>query len=120
MVKGRLNTEMGQIAVRPEVIAAYAGSVAVECFGIVGMASVSMKDGLVRLLGRSKLSQGIQVVITPENKLRISFHLIVAYGVNINTVSDNLIENVKYRVEAFSGMEIEKIKIYVEDVRSID
>ena len=84
------------------------------------MASVSMKDGLVRLLGRSKLSQGIQVIITPENKLRISFHLIVAYGVNINTVSDNLIENVKYRVEAFSGMEIEKIKIYVEDVRSID
>ena len=80
MVKERLNNEMGQIAVRPEVIAAYAGSVAVECFGIVGMASVSMKDGLVRLLGRSKLSQGIQVVITPENKLRISFHLIVAYG----------------------------------------
>ena len=120
MVKGRLNNEMGQIAVRPEVIAAYAGSVAVECFGIVGMASVSMKDGLVRLLGRSKLSQGIQVVITPENKLRLSFHLIVAYGVNINTVSDNLSENVKYRVEAFSGMEIERIKIYVEDVRSID
>ena len=107
MVKGRLNNEMGQIAVRPEVIAAYAGSVAVECFGIVGMASVSMKDGLVRLLGRSKLSQGIQVVITPENKLRISFHLIVAYGVNINTVSDNLIENVKYRVEACRGRQID-------------
>ena len=79
MVKGRLNNEMGQIAVRPEVIAAYAGSVAVECFGIVGMASVNMTDGLVRLLGRNKLGQGIQVLITPENKLRIAFHLIVAY-----------------------------------------
>ena len=120
MVKGRLNNELGQIEVRPEVIAAYAGSVAVECFGSVGMASVNMTDGLVRLLGRNKLGQGIQVLITPENKLRIAFHLIVAYGVNINAVSDNLIENVKYRVEAFSGMEIEKIKIYVEDVRSID
>ena len=120
MVKGRLNNELGQIEVRPEVIAAYAGSVAVECFGIVGMASVNMTDGLVRLLGRNKLGQGIQVLITPENKLRIAFHLIVAYGVNINAVSANLIENVKYRVEAFSGMEIEKIKIYVEDVRSID
>ena len=28
--------------------------------------------------------------------------------------------NVKYKVEAFTGMEIEKIKIYVEGVRSID
>ncbi len=27
----------------PEVIATYAGSVAVECFGIVGMAAVNMK-----------------------------------------------------------------------------
>ena len=33
-----------------DVIATYAGSVAVECFGIVGMAAVNMKDGLVRLL----------------------------------------------------------------------
>ena len=28
-----------------DVIATYAGSVAVECFGIVGMAAISMKDG---------------------------------------------------------------------------
>ena len=26
----------------------YAGTTAVECFGIVGMAAVSMKDGLVK------------------------------------------------------------------------
>ena len=44
MVKGRLNNELGQIEVRPEVIAAYAGSVAVEFFGIVGMASVNITD----------------------------------------------------------------------------
>jgi len=116
----RYTTELGSVVVDTKVIAQMAGLSAVELYGIVGMASVSMKDGLVRLLGRNKLGQGIQVLITPENKLRIAFHLIVAYGVNINAVSDNLIENVKYRVEAFSGMEIEKIKIYVEDVRSID
>jgi len=58
--------------------------------------------------------------VTPDNKLQLAFHLIVAYGVNINAVADNLIENVKYKVEAFTGMEIEKIKIYVEGVRSID
>ena len=46
--------------------------------------------------------------------------MIVAYGVSISTVADNLIENVKYKVEEFTGMEVEKINIYVEGVRVID
>ena len=36
-----------------------------------------------------------------------------------STVS-NLVSNVKYKVEAFTGMEIDKIDIYVEGVRAID
>ena len=47
-MKGRMNTEFGSILIDTDVIATYAGSVAVECFGIVGMATVNMKDGLVR------------------------------------------------------------------------
>ena len=49
-MKGSVNNDLGTISIRPEAIAKYAGSVAVECFGIVGMAAKSMKDGLVRLL----------------------------------------------------------------------
>ena len=79
-MNGRIDSGLGQIVIDTDVIATYAGSVAVECFGIVGMAAVSMKDGLVKLL-RS---------------------------------------NVKYKVEDFTGMEIEKINIYVEGVRAID
>ena len=45
---------MGEILIDTDVIAKYAGSVAVECFGIVGMAAVSMKDGLVKLLKRGQ------------------------------------------------------------------
>ena len=52
--------------------------------------------------------------------LTIDFHLIVAYGVNILAVSDNLISNVKYKVEEFTGMEVDKINIFVEGVRVID
>ena len=46
--------------------------------------------------------------------------MIVVYGVNISSVADNLISTVKYQVEEFTGMEIEKINIYVEGVRVID
>ena len=118
-MKGSMNTHLGNIMIDPEVIAQYAGSVAVECFGIVGMASVNVKDGLVKLLMKDSITHGIQVSIV-NNRLTLDFHVIVAYGVSIATVSDNLISNVKYKVENFTGLEIEKINIYVEGVRVID
>ena len=129
-MKGSMSTDLGIITVNPEVIAKYAGSVAVECFGIVGMAAVSMKDGLVKLLKGDSLTRGIkveidsdngiQVTISDNNEITLNFHVIVAYGVNILSVSDNLMSNVKYKVEEFTGMAVEKINIFVEGVRVID
>ena len=118
-MKGRMTTGMGEITINPDVIATYAGSVAVECFGIVGMAAVNMKDGLVKLLKKDSLKHGINVTLN-ENKISLDFHVIVAYGVSIRAVSDNLIANVKYKVEAFTGIEVENINILVEGVRVID
>lgn len=118
-MKGRMDTELGSILIDTDVIATYAGSVAVECFGIVGMAAVNMKDGIVKLLKKESLRHGISVSLS-ENKISLDFHVIVSYGVSISAVADNLISNVKYKVEEFTGMEIGKINIYVEGVRTID
>ncbi|WP_167954724.1 Asp23/Gls24 family envelope stress response protein [Anaerosporobacter faecicola] len=118
-MKGHMNTQMGEIMIDNEVISKYAGSAAVECFGIVGMASVNVKDGLVRLLKRDSLSHGVNVVIE-DNNLTIDMHIIVAYGVSISAVTDNLISNVKYKVEEFTGMKVEKINVFVEGVRVLD
>ena len=115
-----MSTDLGIITIDPEVIAKYAGTVAVECFGIVGMATVSMKDGLVHLLKKESLTRGITVAISDENHISINFHIIVAYGVSISAVTENLISNVKYRVEEFSGMPVDKINIYIEGVKVID
>ena len=119
-MKGSMSTDLGIITVNPEVIAKYAGTVAVECFGIVGMAAVNVKDGLVRLLKKDSLTHGIQVTLSEDNRITIHFHVIVSYGVSISAVTDNLISNVKYKVEEFSGMPVDKINIYIEGVRVID
>ncbi|HJD36818.1 MAG TPA: Asp23/Gls24 family envelope stress response protein [Candidatus Blautia ornithocaccae] len=118
-MNGFVDTGLGKITIDTDVIATYAGSVAVECFGIVGMAAVSMKDGLVKLLKKDSLKHGINVTIA-DNKITLEFHVIIAYGVSISAVSDNLISNVKYKVEEFTGLTIEKINILVEGVRVID
>ena len=72
------------------------------------------------LLKKDYLTHGINVAIDEDNKITIDFHVIVSYGVSISTVSDNLIETVRYKVEEFTGLEIKKINIYVEGVRVID
>ena len=118
-MKGHMNTELGEVTINSDVIAAYAGSVAVECFGIVGMAAVNAKDGLVKLLKRDTMTHGISVKIE-DNRIKLAFHIIIAYGVSISTVADNLIENVKYKVEEFTGMSVERVNIFVEGVRVID
>ena len=119
-MNGTLNNKLGKVSISSEVVAQYAGSTAVECFGIVGMAAVSMKDGLVKLLKGDSLTRGIKVEIDSQNKIELDFHVIVSYGVSISTVSDNLISTVKYKVEEFTGMKVEKINIFVEGVRVID
>ena len=96
-MKGSMSTELGIITISPEVIAKYAGSVAVECFGIVGMAAVNMKDGLVRLLKKDSLTHGIHVELTEDNRIHLDFH-----------------------VEEFSNMPVDKINVYIEGVRVID
>lgn len=118
-MKGQLQTEYGNVVIDEEVIARYAGINALECFGIVGMASVNMKDGLVSLLKKDNLTKGVSVKID-DNKISIDFHIIVVYGVSIATVTQNLIENVKYKVETFTNMSVEKINVFVEGVRVVD
>jgi len=122
MKSSSMDTHLGNVTIDSGVILQYAGSVANECFGIVGMASVNVKDGLVKLLkiNSADLCRGINVTLTENNKLNLSFHIIVSYGVSIQAVVENLISNVKYKVEEFTGLEIGKINVYVEDVKVID
>lgn len=119
MKTSSMNTHMGNIQIDNEVIAQYAGSVANECFGVVGMAGINVRDGLVKLLKMDSMTRGISVSVL-NNRLVLEFHVIVSYGVSILAVSDNLISNVKYKVEEFTGIAVEKINIFVEGVRVID
>jgi uncharacterized alkaline shock family protein YloU len=84
------------------------------------MAGVNMKEGIATLLKKETMTRGITVNMTSRNLLVIDFHVIVSYGVSIPAVCDNLMQSVKYRVEEFTGIEVEKINIFVEGVRLID
>jgi uncharacterized alkaline shock family protein YloU len=107
---------LGEIVITDEVIATLAGISAIECYGIVGMASKRATDGLVELLGRENLSRGVKVH-TQNDEIIIDLYIIVEYGISIAAVANNMIQTVKYNVENFTGMSVKKVNVMVEGVR---
>ena len=118
-MNGTYTTDYGKIVIDNGVIAKMAGMKALGCFGIVGMAALSKRDGIVKLLTRNSLTKGIRVTVE-DNEVYIDFHVIVAYGVSIATIAENLVDAVTYQVESSTGFKVRKINLIVEGVRVID
>ena len=70
-------------------------------------------------IGKEHLGHGIAVRMN-GGRIELDFHVIVSYGVSISAVAENLVSSVKYKLEAFTSMEVEKITVFVEGVRVID
>ena len=57
-----LNNEFGQIDISNDVIAQIAGGAAIECYGIVGMASKhQIRDGLTDILRKENFAKGVVI-----------------------------------------------------------
>lgn len=107
---------LGKIDISEEVIATIAGIAAVECYGLVGMASRKISDGFVELLGRESLSKGVQVRIE-NNEVIVDVFIIVSYGVRISEVAHNVMEKVRFSVEQMTGLPVGEVNVNVQGVR---
>ena len=113
----KTKNEMGTIGIHNEVIARLAGTVAMECYGVVGMAARSIKDGLVGLLKLESLSKGVRLQTHEEGDLTISLHIIVEYGTNLVAIAQTLMDNVRYKIEESVGLRVREVNIFIEGVR---
>ncbi len=113
----KIKTDFGSVTIDSEVIARVAGLAAMECYGVVGMASINVKDGFVQLLLGDSLTKGIKVTTQEDNQVILEFHIIVEYGTKISAIADNLMSTVKYKVEDMLGLAVANVDIYVEGVR---
>ena len=110
-------TSIGTITIDNEVIARIAGTTAMECYGVVGMAAVNMKDGIAQLLLGDSLTKGIKVEDLEDNTIALEFHIIVEYGTKISAIADNLMSTVKYKIEDMLGLKVDHIDVKVEGIR---
>jgi uncharacterized alkaline shock family protein YloU len=112
-----LQTKYGRIEISNDVIATIAGGAAVDCYGIVGMASKNqIKDGISEILRRENFSKG--VIVREENgEVHIDMYIVVSYGTKISEVAHNVQTKVKYTLDQILGLAVQSINIYVQGVR---
>jgi uncharacterized alkaline shock family protein YloU len=115
-MQSKIKNNSGQIAIENEVIARIAGMAAMGCYGVVGMAAINVRDGIVQLLKKESLAKGVKVANT-DGQLTISLHIVVEYGTNIPAIADTMISNVKYSVEENVGIKVKEVNIFVEGIR---
>ena len=111
--------QYGKIMISKEVLATLAGIAATECFGVVGMASHTLRDGIGQLLGKESISKGVEIE-EKNNNILVKVHIIVGYGTKISVIAGNVMQRVEYALVQYTGLEIEKVQVVVQDVRILD
>ena len=112
-----LTTTYGQIDISNEVIATIAGGAAVDCYGIVGMASKNqIKDGFTDILRKENFTRGV-IVRQEEDLVHIDMYIIVSYGTKISEIAHNVQSKVKYTLDKTVGLAVDTVNIFVQGVR---
>ena len=112
----KLDNDLGTVNISEEVISIIAGLTAIECYGLVGMASQGIQDGIARLLGRENLNKGIEVEKV-EDGIIVELYIIVEYGTKISEVANNVMNRVRYTLEDLAGINVAAVNINVQGVR---
>ncbi|MRS09591.1 Asp23/Gls24 family envelope stress response protein, partial [Bacillus anthracis] len=93
---------------------------AVDCYGIVGMASKNqLKDGLTDILRKENFTRGV-IVRKDEDEVHIDMYIIVSYGTKISEVAHNVQTKVKYTLDQTVGLAVDSVNIYVQGVKVIN
>lgn len=109
-----ITNEYGSIDISNDVIATLAGGAAVECYGIVGMASKhQVRDGIAEILGRDNYSKGV-IVSQNEGVLDVDMYIIVSYGTKISEIANNVQSAVKYTLEQSLKLKVNAVNIYIK------
>ena len=108
--------EKGSVNVSASVYTDIAGTAAMNCFGVKGMAARSVRDGLYHLLRKDAVSKGVKVDFHADNSISINLHIIVDNGVNLNAVGNAIISEVRYVVKNITGTEVKAVNVFIDSM----
>ena len=109
------NNPLGNIEVSPSAIATIASQAVLRTYGVVGMASKNMMNGLANRLTHDP-RYGVTVVLS-EAGISIDLYIIVEYGTRISSVAASVANAVRFQVEKALGMPIGDVNVHVQGLR---
>ncbi|MCD6520375.1 MAG: Asp23/Gls24 family envelope stress response protein [Anaerolineae bacterium] len=109
-------TTLGKIEVSPRAIASITARAVLSCYGVVGMAAATLRDGIAELLQVDNYHRGIEVRLV-EGQIVIDLYVIIEYGTRISEVAHNVMESVKFHVEKALGMPVVEVNVHVQGLR---
>ena len=117
----KVTLELGKMTITDDIIATIAGYAATENYGIVGMSSKTAGDTLWKLVGGDNQKRGVKVAIVEDEEkcaVEIDLYVTLIYGASLPAVAQNVIQNVRYRVNEMTGLEVRNVNIYVEAIQA--
>lgn len=112
----KIDNENGYIKIVNNVFTTLAGHAATNCFGVKGMAVRSVTDGLVHLLKPESMAKGVYIVYNSDLTISIELHIAVDQGVNIPSICDSIVSEVRYKVTNATGVSVKKVDVYVDSM----
>ena len=112
----RHENENGSVCVTAGVYTDIAGTAAINCFGVKGMAARSVTDGVYHLLRKEAMGKGVRVHFTEDNTISIALHIMVDNGVNLNAVGTSIISEVRYVVHKSTGTEVKDVNVFIDSM----
>lgn len=106
----------GNLHVANDVLADIVGNAAMECYGVVGMTAPNAADGIAKILPASRLRRGV-VVTSADEGIHVELYVVIEYGTNITTVSQNLIDQVSFALREYARVPLEGVEVHVQDVK---
>ena len=106
---------LGQIDISSSAIITITSQAVNQCYGVVGMASKNVVDGIARLLTRDG-ARGIDVHME-DDQIAIDVYVIIEYGVRIKAVAESIQHTVKYHVESVLGLPVREVNVFIQGLR---
>lgn len=112
-----LKTQLGRIVLSEEIVASIAGYAAGENYGIVGMGTKKAADTIMEFVRKDNLKRGIKVTPVGLGEVDIDLYVMLVYGVSLPAVAKNAGDNVRFRVQEYTGLKVRNVNIFVEGIR---
>ncbi|HSQ18020.1 MAG TPA: Asp23/Gls24 family envelope stress response protein [Anaerolineales bacterium] len=111
-------TPLGSIRISPRAIANIAYHAALQSYGVVGLTSKNIVEGLTQALVKDP-THGVEVTYDGQN-ITIDIYVIIEYGTRIKSVASSVRNTIHYNVEKALGMPVEQVNVHVRGLRISD